>query len=396
MLLLYKGYREDICKLKNVNLIYNYIDPVKVNIRKKPIVIKLPKEVFSSKSLFYLASRIKFLYTYKWADWEIFIDLGDIKFADKITYLIFDALLYDLLKNTRFIVRVNLSAEPKMIQHNGLGGTALYRTTNKNNGVIDKENFIKAYEKPMYSDKKVYRRLITHENLKSTNEWPSLVFTEVAAILKGHSTEEEWTDGVSEVVSELLCNVSSHTDGDCLIDIDIADKLESNQFQADKQYLSVNVAVINFSENKLFDRIKGNLKEKKYESEDSLYNRIYKAYEIHKSFFNDRYNEDDFFLITAFQNHVSTRDYKSGTGGTGLTTLIEKIIDKTEQDYSYVLSGNNIIFFRTEYLTLSQDKFVGFNKENDYFNFRPAKEVISKSNLNIPGSVYHLLLIKEC
>ncbi|MBZ9608619.1 hypothetical protein G9F73_012450 [Clostridium estertheticum] len=382
--------------MKNINLIYNYILPIKVDIHKKPIRINLTGKIFNSETLVYLASRIKFLYGFKWIKgWKIIIELGNVEFADKITYLILDALLYDLLKNTRFNIGVSMSMDKKIIHHIGFVGTALYRAM-YSNGLVDKKIFLKTYEKPFYSDTKVYRRLITHENLQMNNEWPSQVCTEVAAILKGYSAEEEWTDGISEVVSELLCNVSSHTDGDCLIDIDISDKVESERCHGDKTYLSVNIAVINFSENKLFDRIKHNLKENKYEGEDFLYNRIYKTYEIHKKVFDESYNEDDFFLVTAFQNHVSSRAYKSGMGGTGLTTLIEKIIGKTDDAYSYVLSGNNIIMFKPKYLTLSEDKFVGFNDKNDYFNFRPSKEVINKSSLYIPGSVYHLLLIKEC
>lgn len=388
---------EGNCKLKNIKLIYNHIKPVKVKTNGKPIIINLKGTVFNSKSLVYLASRTKFLLHYfKWVKtMKIIIDLGNVIFADKITYLIFDALIYDLLKRTNFEIVVLMSINKQSVQHIGFGGTALYRSRYKD-GLINKKIFIMAYEKPFYQDSTVYRRLITHEDLQNSNEWPSQICTEVAAILKIYSAEEEWTDGISEVVSELVCNVSSHTDGDCLIDIDISNEVESKKCFGDKLYLSINIAVINFSENKLFDRIKNNLKENKYEGEDSLYNRIYKAYENHKKFFDDKYNEDEFFLVTAFQNHVSSRAYKSGMGGTGLTTLIEKIIDKTDDAYSYVLSGNNIIIFKPEFLKLSEGKFIGFNKENDYFNYKPSNEVINNSSLYIPGSVYHLLLIKEC
>ena len=382
--------------MKNINLIYKNISPVKVPINKKPIIIKSIKEEFNSKTLLNIAGKFKFLYTYKFADWEIVINLGNVEFADKITYLMFDALLYDLFKNTRFIIRVVMSIDTKHIHQIGFKGTALYRSTNNESGLVNKKDFIEAYEKPFYLDKTVYRRIVTHEKLQNSNEWPSKIYTEVASILKEYTTEDEWTDGISEVVSELLCNVSSHTDGDCLIDIDISNTVELNKSCEDKKHLSVNIAVINFSENKLYDLIKSNLKENKYESDDFLYNRIYKAYEVHKKFFDDSYNEEDFFLVTAFQNHVSSRAYKSGMGGTGLTTLIEKIIGKAKDDYSYVLSGDNIIFFRSEYLTLSEDKFVGFNEQNDYFNFIPSKKIINKSNLYIPGSIYQLLLIREC
>lgn len=382
--------------MKNINLIYNHIKTVKVDICQKPIKIKLKEERFSSNSLVYLASRFKFLLNYKFMNFNIVIDFGNIEFSDKITYLIFDALLYDLFKHTNFNIQVLISINWESIHHNGLVGTAFYRSRCTYTGLINKKEFIKNYECSIYLNDIVYRRLLTNETLKTSNECPSKVCSEVATILKQYSEEEEWIDGISEVVSELVCNVSSHTDGDCLVDIDISNEVHSSNSCKNKPYLSVNIAVINFSENRLFDLIKNNLKENKYENNDLLYNRIYNAYEVHKEFFNDIYKEDHFFLVTAFQNHVSSRAFKSGMGGTGLTTLIEKIIDKTEKDYSYVLSGNNILFFRTNYLTLSNDKFIGFNKENDYFNFKPSEKVINNSKMYMPGSIYNLLLIKEC
>lgn len=100
-------------------------------------------------------------------------------------------------------------------------------------------------------------------------------------------------------------------------------------------------------------------------------------------------------MITAFQNHVTTRDIKSGSGGTGLTRLIQNIIGKSKDDYSYTLSGRNILFFKDKYLNISKDKFIGFNEENDYFNSMPDLDVVNKSALYIPGTVHNLLLIKE-
>lgn len=382
--------------MKNINLIYEHVNSSTVNIHKKPIIIKITSEVFNSDSLVCLAGKVKYLYTYKYMNLDIIFDLENIKiFGDKVTYLLLDALLYDILKHTNFSIRVIYSIDAQTIQHIGFCGTALFRASNRNSAILNRKDFIKAYENPYYADSIVYRRFITRENMQKNNLWASKICAEVAAILKSCSKDEEWIDGISEVVSELFDNVNSHTDGDCLIDIDISNSVKSTNDNIDKEFQSVDIAVINFSENRLFDRIKTYLKEHRYESDDILYKKIYKAYETHKNYFDETYNEDDFFLVTAFQNHVTSREFKQSRYGTGLPTLIEKIIGKTEDDYTYVLSGNNMLFFKTNFLKLSKDRYIGFNDENDYFNFRPSNYVVNRSNLYVPGSIYHLLLIKE-
>ena len=101
-------------------------------------------------------------------------------------------------------------------------------------------------------------------------------------------------------------------------------------------------------------------------------------------------------MITAFQKHVSTRDTSCSTsGGTGLTTLIKNIIGRAEQDYSYVLSGNQLILFENSFLDIEDNNFIGFNKEKNFIDYPPEKGILSESLLYVPGTVYNLFLIKE-
>lgn len=378
--------------MKNIGLIYNYISERKLNINEPKIEIKLTDKYFTSKTLLYLANNFKFLKRYKYSNKNVHINLGERIFCDKITYLILDAILYDFLMTTKYQVSIDMKADLSNIRNNGFVGTALYNSVN--NGIFSKELFLKAYDKEYSSNKRFYRRLLKAEKLRADDELISVVYTEASAILKSYCIDEEWVDNVAEIISELLCNVASHTDGDCLVHIDSRNDLSIRNVD-NKQYLSINIGIINFSENRLFDKIKENIHEKKYNEDDDVYSKIYSAYNEHKRYFDDKYNEDDFFFITAFQNHVTSRYLYSTSGGTGLTSLIEKIIGKAKKDYSYVLTGNNIIFFKNEYLGISDEKFIGFNKERDYFYSRPAEEVLGKSNLYVPGCAYNLLLIKE-
>ena len=240
-------------------------------------------------------------------------------------------------------------------------------------------------------NKNTFRKLLTREELDDSMT-ESIIYTDVANSLKICCDDEEWVDSISEVVSELICNVSSHTKGDCLLDINFSNTIKDDK---DKKHILINVSVINFSDNNLYDKIKFNIKNKKYHQDDELYKKIYGAYDIHKNYFDKHYNEDHFFMITAFQNHVTSRNLKSGNSGTGLNRLIQNILGKAKDDYSYTMSGKNIIFFKNQYMNISNDRFIGFNKEKDYFNSRPDKHVISQSALYIPGTIHNLLLIKE-
>ena len=380
--------------MKNIELIYKNLKECKVNRKRSPIVINIQEDVFNSNSLVFIASRFKYLLKYRYLPYSVAINFKSINFADKITYLILDTLLYDLFKRTNFTVCIQVEGEVGDRIHNaGFEGTAMFNSV-ISGGDIDKKAFIKFYEKGIVVNNSIYRRFLTRETLKNI-QTPSIIYSEVATILKTYSDDEDWNDSISEVISELICNASSHADGDCLLHINFNKCADENIEKSDEKERLINIAVINFSNNRLFDKIKENLEKKKYIESDLLYNRIYKAYSKHSNYFNEYYKSEHFFLITAFQNHVSTRSYSSGTSGTGLTALIQNIIGKTKSEYTYVLSGNNILFFQPKYLKMSPDKFIGFNEENDYFNYSPANEVIGKTNLYIPGTIYQLLLSRD-
>lgn len=380
--------------MKNIHLIYDYLEPKPINRKKEFKEIHIKEKSINSKVLLFIASRFKYLLKYRLLKYKVVLRFDYFEFADKITYLILDALLYDLLSKTNFEIYVEVECTPEeRIQSLGFESTALYRTGVKTGSHINRKVFLEEYKK-FIVNKNNFRKLLSREELdKSVTE--SIIFTDVANALKICSDNEEWIDTISEVVSELICNVSSHTKGDCLLDINFSDTIEGKQPDDLGKYVLVNIAVINFSENNLFDQIKYNIKNKKYEKDDALYKKIYESYNTHKDFFDDKYDENHFFMITAFQNHVTTRDLKSGSGGTGLTRLIQSLIGMAKEDYSYTLSGKNILFFINEYLNISDDKFIGFNKENDYFNFRPGVEVTNNSSIYIPGTIHNLLLIKE-
>ncbi len=391
--------------MKYAELIFENVQEQKVVQKNGVYLIDLNKgdEKFTSKKLKYLVSDLKYLLNNCWdRRKDVVINLGKTIFTDKISYLVLDTIIFyflDKLKNIKLKVKINFKFKKSVI-NNGFIGTALYKSLKEaKSGYINRETFLKEYTKEFTSNRRFYRRIITADKLKSNLQYPSIIFSDIGSILELEFNDDEWIDAVSEIASELVCNIGSHTDGDCLIHFDIVKDVQfNNKNNTSKKYNCVCLSILNLAPTRLFDKIKENLKSCKYDETDSVYKQIYQAYNNHKEFFDKEYEEDDFFFITAFQNHVTTRQLKSGNGGTGLTNLIERIIDKTEKDYSYVLSGKNIIFFQSECLGVSEvynKKMVGFNKKRDYIKSKPDRSVINRSNLYIPGCAYNLLLVKE-
>ncbi|MGL5378961.1 hypothetical protein, partial [Clostridium sp.] len=232
--------------MDNIKLIYENIKPIKVNYRKKPIIIDINKSEFDSEVLVNFIGKIKYLFTYRLCKFTLLIRFKNLKFKDKITYLILDAIIYDLLKRSQFDINVEIKSQDNSNIHNsGFTGTALYRTMMECK-YINKDVFINIYENKFYCDKTTYRRVLSKECLKNI-ETPSIVGSEVATVLKGYSSDEEWIDALSEVASELVCNVRSHTEGDCLLDISLSNNIENIKDIENKKYIMVNIAVVNYS-----------------------------------------------------------------------------------------------------------------------------------------------------
>lgn len=379
--------------MNNFNLIYNHIKEkkfCKVN-KDKPIWININSENFTSETLLYILERMKYLKKYKFLPLQINLSLGTVFFTDKITYIMLDMLIYDLYKTTNFTLYMEIDVDCTRVMHNGFQGTALFKSTVRNNGVLSKKYFIEEYEKSVQIEPNIYKRYYKRDQCETEIQLPSIIATDMYTILSQHYDDDDWIDDIGEVVAELIDNTLAHTNSDCFLDVDICDVHDKDDYS----YKVLTIAVINFSHDRIFDKIKENIKEEKYLKSDDLYSKVYSAYEKHKTFLSDSYTEDDFFHVTAFQRGVTSRNIASGDSGTGLTTLIRNITGKTVETFSYALSGENIIFFNEDYLDVLEHGFIGFNKERDYINYPPAEEVINKSSVYIPGTIFQLSLVRK-
>ena len=378
--------------MHHFKLLYDNIPETKVNTRTGLVNIYFKNNELSGYTLFELSKKIKYLKKFRYLKLSILFKMKDIVFLDKITCLIFDRLLLDLCETTNFTIMFEADIEFNALKNQSFLSTILYYLLeNQSNGTLDKKKFIHNYYQRQLGNIYHYRRMVRHDEF-SDHSLQSKIYSDVASVLGVFVSDSEWVDDVSETVAELVNNVDSHTISDCLIDIDINSDIVDTSDNNSK-CSSINIAVMNFSDNNIFDQVKDNVLKKIYPETDPLYKRIYYAYDNHKTQFSTDYLEDVFFMVTAFQNHVSTRETTSGTGGTGLPTLVNNIINKTRSDFSYLLSGTRMLVFHSDYLTFDKDGFIGFNEENDYFTKPASKYVRDFSPLYIPGTIFLLQLI---
>lgn len=121
-----------------------------------------------------------------------------------------------------------------------------------------------------------------------------------------------------------------------------------------------------------------------------------KAFKNHKKFFNENYNINSFAMVSAFQKYVTTRKMSGNSGGTGLTTLINALIEKSTLNFCYAISGNTNLLFKKDFLNINEDGLIGFNKENNYIEMIPDKKVVSINNYDMNANIYNLqFILKE-
>lgn len=385
----------------------------KFKIKGNQFVIKPKGPYFSSSSVLYIARVFKnIINKYKYLNLNIILNLRSIEvFSDKNTYLFLDLLIYYLFYNSSNHIKLYIEIDIGLsnVIHNGLINTTFMRVLNVTDDGqhLDRRMFIEKYVdflngkpiemnnvKPEKSDN-FYRKLITKHSFEDITE--SIIATEISCILKVYYDDENWVDDVVDAISEIVSNVYSHNNEFMLIDIDICNDVRGigDMKGNGVKFSALNISILNLGKELLYGTIKQNIKEKRYSHDTEVYNRVYKAYDNHRDKFNEKYSENHFFSITAFQRRVSTRDLDASHSGTGLTRLIQNIIGKTEDDISYVMSGNIGLGFREKFMNVSDNGLIGFNENNDYINQQPDDSILVSTDFYIPGTIYQLHLIKE-
>lgn len=300
---------------------------------------------------------------------------------DKLTYIIFESIIYMLCKKCNYEVLVYMNAFELSINTIGYKSSLLRKFAT---GKIGQDDFKKQFD--WLLDKTHFRRKVKHDD----SEEQSKLLYDIKHFVANLGVNREDSTRIAEIVAELADNACEHAQSDCLIDIDIADDLFRKTGDEDGIYYSVNVSVLNFSDKFIWDNLKEKIVAKKY-NESPRYEKLEKAYCFHKGKFDDVYDEDYFFMISTFQNEISGRPNQTETGGKGLTELLTEI-GANEND-GYLLSGNKIVRFPKELIQYDKDGWVGFNAQKDFFSNIPDREVLCKSDTFLLGTAYNLTFI---
>lgn len=320
----------------------------------------------------------------------IFINYTNkLKFSDKLTYILLECLLYYelIIKNRK--VRFNIDKVEKNILIEGVYDSCLRY-------ISSPEEYKKKFED--HVSRLHYRKLVTLEACQSEPQTISMVSSTINPFLKNCGISEDHTGAVSEIVAELIDNAIEHGRSDCLVDINVTDDYnisEDHNYNIPEDYIkkcffAVSIAVVDFSKDLLGKKIGEKLNEEIGNNEN--YSKLRRIKKLHESYFCDKYTIEDFYMMSAFQNKITSRDNSVCSGGKGLTMLIERLQESSLQDICYVVSGNRCLFFLKDQIKQDNEKWVGFNKENNYNN-RPNFDAIRSSPLNIYGTSYNLTFI---
>ena len=348
------------------------------------IIIDVKGDYFDGKSINIILSKLYFITKRykKGCKRIIFRFINDFRPKDKLTYIIFESIIYMLHKYYDYEVNIIIQKCKTSIHTIGVKGSLLLNFARRN---IDKTQFQKKFM--WIIDMTHFRRMVNYEDY----EEQSKLMYDIKHFVVNLGVNKDDSTKIAEIVAELADNACEHAQSDCLVDIDIAEGEFRKNGDEDGIYYSVNVSVLNFSEKYIWNNLEEKIVNKQYDSNSNRYNELEKAYSFHKQNFNDEYDGDYFFMISTFQNEISGRLNQTQTGGNGLTELLTEIGAK-END-GYLLSGNKGISFPKELIQYDDDGWVGFNKKKDFFTSIPDPSILYKSDTYLPGTAYNLTFI---
>lgn len=319
----------------------------------------------------------------------LIFELGKIRVADKLVYVIFECICYSLIKDFGHQIEIYCSPQNNILTEGIFSSPLKLLNGDKRENNI---RYLQKFKQDIYF--KHYRKLISGQEKQNTN-YAGIVMQEVDSFLKFFDIIEEYRDQITEVIGELVGNACEHGKSDCLLDIDVTSdhsKRESGSVLMGSYY-GINIVILDFSEHLLGDGISQKLKSGNLGSE--RYKRLANALNFHKRYFDDSYKYIDFCNIAALQDKISGREEYNYVGGTGLTKLIQTLQSKSDMDRCYVLSGARCVLFKKEFLEYDQNGWLGFNDQCDFFSHKPNQSNFDDCKIFFPGTAYNLNFIMK-
>lgn len=345
--------------------------------------IRIKNKRFGYRSIFKVIEHLKWIINNEYFHSTIKIVIDSEVIADDASLIIFETVIYDVLK------KYNLNISYVFNINNRFLGYELFRLSNLyqfNDRFIDRQEFIKKYEQRLDINKNRFRKITYNNKDNLTTNYLSITMSEFATFLSLFNLEKEYVDDLIEVISEIVGNAIEHSDGDCIIDVKVL-----NHKKRDHKFVSItSISIGDIFIGSEIKEFVNNSDKSGYSSNNKI---VINAYNNQKDMFTKEYDIDSFAMVSAYQKYVTTRFNPGGTGGSGLTTLIQALIEKSENNYCYSLSGNNIIFFNKPFLNLTEDGLIGFNEINDYINNIPSMDAVKKIGYKFNCTVYNLMFV---
>ena len=347
--------------------------------------IRIKDRSFSIKSIYKIVEHFKWMKEYMTnCETKIIVDSEYI--ADQAILTLMESIIYFVINKWGFKVTYRFSIKENVIGYQIFKKSLLFRYNNKK---IVIEEYNEAYNKNINIEGNYFRKVCKNIDENRIGDFISKTMDEIDIFLKCFEFDDEYRNELAEVIVEIVDNALKHSNGDCILNLNV---LKSDYFRY--KYVDVSVVVIDdiFIGKEILEYIK-----KEDKSEYSKKNKVVlRAYENHKKFFGEKYNINAFAMISAFQKYVTTRKMTNNTGGTGLTTLINALIEKSTDNFCYAISGNTNLIFKKEFLMLNSDGLIGFNEKNDYIGMIPNEEVVSVNKYDMNVNIYNLqFVLKE-
>ena len=376
---------------------------------KITIYINYNEKVFDAKSLEELRKEINYIYENDTdlisnGNSNIRILLNTGYFKDKTVVLILELLIYSLCLKGNFNIYINIRVEDKeSIVYNFYYYSFLKEINRKQ---ISNEKFCIKYENfcgnTRFNQREVIgmsiRKMIDKNMYNDENDqiiFQQYLSNDIMTTLSWIVNNEDMINDACEIVDELVDNILSHTIGLGIVDV-VAVKVISKK--DNDNYIHIMINVLNVSDNFLYT----NIKESYTRNVNNFKSRsnIKDYYESQSEFFADpNYSENMFFMVSAFQRGVTTRNINR-IGGTGLNKSIMNFSKMSQKDLpdnqSYVYSNKDILMFNENILSSELiGENIAFNYEND-FSKKPDEICLSNSIFNLNGTAYNLMyVVKE-
>lgn len=332
-----------------------------------------------------MAEHFKWMKEYKTTcETKIIIDSDFI--ADQAILTLMESIIYFVINEWDFKVTYRFSIKENVLGYHIFKNSILFKYNNRK---IILEDYNKEYNAKITIKGNHFRKLCENIEENRKGNFISRTMDEVDIFLKLFELDDEYRNELAEVIVEIVDNALKHSMGDCILNLNV---LKNDYYNY--KYVDVAVVVIDdvFIGKDIIEYI-NNEDKSEYSEKNKI---VLEAYENHKNLFGEKYNINSFAMISAFQKYVTTRKMSKNTGGTGLTTLINALIDKSTHNFCYAISGNTNLIFKKEFLNLNENGLIGFNEKNNYIEMIPSEDVISINEYDMNVNIYNLqFILKE-